>query len=118
MRKTYLFFAAVLLSLLGGSALLHFLSQNLGESSAGGTLQSGRSVSATSDSWYLVCNNSPDTATIKTAGKTIVVAPSKVLVDGHAIAPLDVAVRSVEVKVKRGKVVLVADGNPVTTVTR
>jgi hypothetical protein len=113
MRKTFLFFTVLLVLLVGGGITLQWASSQLGESSAGGTLQSGRSVVTFSDSWYLSCSNSTDTATIKTAGKTIIVAPDKVTVDGQAIAPLDVAVRSVEVKVKRGEVALVADGKDI-----
>jgi hypothetical protein len=117
MRKTFLFFGALLLLLVGGAFTLQIVAAGMG-SSVGGTLQSGRSVTATSDSWYLTCNNSPDTATIKTAGRTIVVAPDRVSVDGKLVAPLDEAACSVEVHVKQGKIEFVADGTPVGTVTR
>lgn len=117
MRKTFLFFGALLLLLIGGAFTLQLLASGF-ESSVGGTLQSGRSVSASSDSWYLTCENSPDTATIKTARRTIVVAPDKVIIDGKLVAPLDIAATEVEVKVKDGQIELVADGTSVAKVVR
>jgi hypothetical protein len=117
MRKTFLFFGALLLLLVGGAFTIQLVATGM-ESSVGGTLQSGRSVTATSDSWYLTCNNSPDTATIRTAGRTIVVAPAKVTVDGKLVAPLDVAACEVEVRVKDGQIEFLADGTSVGTVVR
>lgn len=118
MRKTFLFFGALLLLLVGGAFALQLLATGMGGGSTSGTLQSGRTVSASSDSWYLTCNNAPDTATIRTAGRTIVVAPDKVTVDGKLVAPLDVAACQVEVRVRDGQIELLADGTSVGTVVR
>jgi len=78
--------------------------------SSGGTLSSGRMVTASSTSWRLSTRNSQDTATIETAGHTIVVAPTTLLVDGNKVGTIDAGVKSVSVKVTGGKITFVADG--------
>ena len=83
--------------------------------SAGGTLSTGRTVLVYSDSLFLSATFSSDTATIKTGGKTIVVEPKRLVVDGRAIAPLNEQVSNVQVRVKRGTITFVADGKPVRT---
>ena len=84
-------------------------------SSAGGTLDSGRSIKTTSDSWYLSLGTSGDTATIQTSGRTIVVSKSAISVDGTNVADIDEKAANVEVNVKRGVITFVADGSPVAT---
>lgn len=84
-----------------------------GGGSAGGTLPSGRCVMTYSDSMFLSSTFSSDTATIKTAGKKIVVQPTSLSVDGVTIANIDEDVAVVQVNVKRGVVTFVADGTPV-----
>jgi hypothetical protein len=83
--------------------------------SAGGTLATGRSVQATSDSWQLSSQFSADTATIDTAGYTIVVAPAHLQVDGQTIAPLHPAAKAVTVHVEDGTITFTADGTSVAT---
>ncbi len=87
-------------------------------SSAGGTLRSGRSVVANSDSIYCWCTFASDTATIKTGRKEIVVQPTALLVDGVAVAEIEKDVAQIQVQVKRGAVTFVADGKPVNTLIR
>lgn len=86
--------------------------------SAGGTLSSGRSVMTHSDSIWLSSTFSFDTATIKTAGKKILVQPTSLIVDGVTVATLDKNVANVQVHVNRGVVTFVADGTPVQTSLR
>ena len=86
--------------------------------SASGRLSSGRSVNAQSDSWYLKCNFAADTATIETAGRTIVVAPDQLLVDGRALAAMDATTRSVNVSVRGNAITFVADGKTIASCPR
>lgn len=83
-------------------------------SSAGGTLKTGRTVIAHSDSIYLTTMFDTDTATIKTAFKTIVIQPTGVVVNGANIASIDPKVSKVEVHVDSGAIRVVADGQTVT----
>ncbi|MBL8814408.1 MAG: hypothetical protein JNL58_00145 [Planctomyces sp.] len=87
-------------------------------SSAGGTLRSGRSVIANSDSIYCWCTFASDTATIKTGRKEIVVQPTALLVDGVAVAEIENDVAQIQVQVERGEVTFLADGKPVNTSIR
>ena len=84
-------------------------------SSAGGTLNSGRSILVTSNSVYLSLGLVDDTAMIETAGRKIVVKPTELLVDGVHVGDVDTAAAKVEVIVKRGSIEFIADGNPVKT---
>ncbi len=81
--------------------------------SAGGTLRSGRSVIAHSDSLSLTATFSRDTATMETAGKLIVVEPSRLLVDGKTIAEISPETSDIEIYVRRGVVEFVADGKSI-----
>jgi hypothetical protein len=83
--------------------------------SAGGTLATGRSVMTHSDSIYLSSELRGDTATIKTDGKTIVVGPTHLLIDGAKVATINEAVADVQVRVNNGAVAFVADGRPIKT---
>jgi len=78
--------------------------------STSGTLATGRSVVTHSNSIYLSSAFSRDTATIRTAGKTIVVRPTCLLVDGVQVADIDEAAASIEVRMNRRKISVVADG--------
>ena len=83
------------------------------QGSAGATLSTGRSISASANHWYLMMENSADSATIRTAGRTIVVEPTRVLVDGRFVAPIAAAAKAIEVKITDGQVAFIADGRPV-----
>lgn len=83
--------------------------------SAGGRLATGRMITANSDSIYISSQFQGDTATIKTSGKTIVVAPSNIQIDGVTVATLDAAVADVRIDVKHGTIKFLADGSPVST---
>lgn len=87
-------------------------------SSTGGTLPSGRSVVAYSNSIYLTTLLDGDTATIKTAFKTILVKPTGLFVDGSNVASLDPKVANIEVHVKNGTIRVLADGRVVVPTTR
>lgn len=82
-------------------------------SSAGGTLRSGRSIMVHSNSLSLSTALSKDTATIDTAGKTIVVMPTQLLIDGAVVAEIDEAVKNVTINVEDGDVSFVADDTAV-----
>ncbi len=71
-----------------------------------------------SDSMTLSLTCASDTATIKTAEKTIVIEPTAIFVDGVVVANIDNGVADVQVRVKRGAVTFVADGMPVETSVR
>ena len=86
--------------------------------SAGGTLESGRSVMTYADSWYLGTEFQGDTATIRTAGHTIVVAPTQLSVDGKMLATMDKSIAAVDVTVRDGEIWFVADGTEVARCRR
>jgi hypothetical protein len=99
--------------------LLAFIWMSLDMSgSAGGTLESGRSVTGHSDSWSVSCEYSKDTATVETGGYEVVVFPEAISIDGKVRIPIDESIKSVEVKLKRGQLNLVADGNAVAEYRR
>ena len=83
-----------------------------------GRLASGRAVNASSDSVDLSAQFGKDTAEILTAGKTILVQPTALVVDGVKVADIDKDVADVRVDVKRGVVSFVADGKPVELLRR
>lgn len=83
--------------------------------SAGGSLANGRLVVTFSDSQFLSSTYSTDTATIKTAGKTIFVEPTRLIVDGEHVANINGDASHIEVRVARGAVRFEADGERVQT---
>ncbi len=85
---------------------------------ASGTLENGRSVTAHSDAWSLSSSYSGDTAEINTAGRTIVVRPQVILVDGRAVSSIDPATKAVEVRVQGDSITFIADGRTVATCPR
>ena len=82
-------------------------------SSAGGTLTSGRTVTTQSDSWYISSGFSNDTATIETAGHSIVVAPTQLTINGAIYATIAKNIKAIAVKVNDGEISFTADGTPV-----
>ena len=82
-------------------------------SSAGGTLASGRSVTTQSDSWYISSGFSNNTATIHTAGHSIVVTPTQLTIDGAIYATIAESIKAVAVTVNDGEITFTADGKPV-----
>lgn len=97
-------FVLVMTSLVGGSA--------------GGTLATGRSIWTQSDCIRLSSELRGDTATIKTGGKTIVVGPTNILIDGTSVATINESISDVKVHVKNGAVSFVVDGRPMVTSRR
>ncbi len=83
----------------------------LAGSSAGGTLSSGRSVVTYSDSSTLSSKLTRDTATFRTAGHTIEITPTRLVIDGNLVGTISPEVSKVEVHVERGAVEFVTDGN-------
>ncbi|HAH44740.1 hypothetical protein [uncultured Gimesia sp.] len=86
--------------------------------SASCTLNSGRSVTTNSDSWYLESQSSGDTATINTSGFQIVVAPQELRVDGKAIQTIENGVKKVTVNVQDRRIIFLADGKSVANYPR
>jgi hypothetical protein len=88
-----------------------------GSASTNCTLESGRTITTSSDSWYLSCEFDKDTATIRTAGHAIVVAPQQLRVDGATIASIDGAAKTVTVTIEDGAIEFVAEQRSVATWT-
>lgn len=87
---------------------------SLGGGAAGGTLPSGRSISAKSDTPSLRCDFQTDTATIVGGGRTIVVRPERLEVDGEHAADIAADALEISVSLRRGQIHIIADGSPVT----
>jgi hypothetical protein len=87
-------------------------------STSGGTLDTGRTVMTSARSWYIGTEFQSDTATIRTAGHTIVVAPTELLVDGKSLTVIDRKISSVEVTVGKREISFVADGREVARCRR
>jgi hypothetical protein len=81
--------------------------------SAGGTLESGRSVMTHSDGWCVSCECQQNVATIRTRGHRIIVAPAAVIIDRHVRVPIDDDAQEVVIKVFGDKITLIADGDVV-----
>jgi hypothetical protein len=105
--------AATVLVILMAVTGLFAVAISSGGSSAG-TLATGRSVQVKSDSIWLSCQYAGDAATIRTAGKTLVVAPRELLVDGRHVARLKPDAKSIVITAERGDITLVADGTEVS----
>ncbi|MCR9231187.1 MAG: hypothetical protein NXI29_09265 [bacterium] len=114
LKRIRIFTGLLLMALAVGGAVM--LATAGGMSS--GTLASGRSVTAQSDSWKLDATYSGDTATIKTAGFNIEVTPDRLNVDRQRIAFIDSRAKSVGVKVKANEIIFHADGKWVATYRR
>jgi hypothetical protein len=107
--------AIVFAVLLLAAACLFITAMLYGESSAGAILASGRCVAASGNSWYLSLTTSGETATIQLAGRTIVVAPTSVQVDGRSVASLPATAKLVTVDVQDGEITLTADEQRIDT---
>ena len=119
MTKRWLITICLLVVLLPIFAALSFvIFAMFSGGSAGGTLASGRSVMTYSDSIFLSSELRGDTAIIKTDGKTIVVNPTTLVIDGANVAIIDEEVSAVQVTVKKGVVNFVVDGKTVATTMR
>lgn len=87
--------------------------------SAGGTLASGRSVTTYSDAWDgLSSTFTADTARIDTAGRTILIRPEQILIDGRPLTKIDKATKSVAVRVEGDTINFAANGRIVATCPR
>jgi hypothetical protein len=87
--------------------------------SSSSTLKSGRTVTATYHGWTGIgAADSDDSTTLEMAGHQIVVAPSKLIVDGRTIATIDVNAKTVAVDGDRHAIRIVADGKPIATISR
>jgi hypothetical protein len=83
------------------------------------TLKSGRTVTATYRGWAGIgAADTSDSTAVEMGGHQIVVAPSKLVVDGRTIAQLDINAKSVEVDGDRHAIRVTADGKPVATISR
>jgi hypothetical protein len=114
LKQVFIWFAAAAFLVIVGVLVLGALAGG----SCGGTLATGRGVNARSDSWYMSSAFSNDTATIRTAGRTIVIAPTNVQVDGRTLTAIDASVKSVDVIVEGNAISFVADGRKVATCPR
>lgn len=83
------------------------------------TLKSGRTVTATYHGWSGIgVADRPDSTTINMAGRQIVVAPTKLVVEGRTIATIDAQAKSVTVDGDKHAIRFTADGRLVATVQR
>ncbi len=80
-------------------------------SSASATFTSGRSIKTTANTLWLEVGFAADTATIKTLGNVVVVAPNAIYLNERYWAPLDPAAKDVQVTMQQGQLRIVADGN-------
>jgi hypothetical protein len=78
-----------------------------------GRLQSGRVVSASSDTLWVTARNEPNTCTIALGMKKVVVESERVLLGERVIANVDKSTRQVAVIRKDAKLTVVADGKVV-----
>lgn len=88
--------------------------------SASTTLRSGRSINATSHCWQGVdvSETSNDSASIDTAGCTIVVAPKQLIVAGQTFATIDEKAKSIDVDISRDEIAIKVDGQRVGSLLR
>lgn len=114
LKRVLLFLALASLLLVTGILALGALAGG----SCGGMLGCGRTVMAHSDSWYLTSTFTGDVATIETAGRTIVVGPTNLQVDGRSLGSIDASVKSVDVVVEGREISFVADGRKVASCPR
>jgi hypothetical protein len=79
--------------------------------SCGMTLPTGRSIDASSDTIYLSASRvGQDTSKINLGGKTVVVEPKRIIVEGVEVATIDESARKVSVLRSQGEIVVIADG--------
>ncbi len=104
--------------LFAGLLLLVGVVITFAQASAGCTLMTGRSISATSNGWSLSLESTKDTTTIRTSGRKIVVAPNFVQIDGQRVANIDPAIKLIDVRVARGGVTVIGDDQEISTFLR
>lgn len=114
MKRVAIAIAVLFSLLLIGLVALIASAVMFSHSSVGATLANGRSVSADADSWYMGLETAADTATIRTAGRTIVVRPTTLHVDGRSVASIPATTKSVAITVQDGTVTFIADGERLT----
>lgn len=115
MAKKILFGAAIL------AAIMIFLVTGLvvlvalfgTSASVGGTLPSGRSVTASAKSIFVGFESSGNTAIVSTWGRKVEIAPAQFTVDGQYSGPLPAGAKAVDVKFQGDDVSITADGVPV-----
>lgn len=81
--------------------------------SVGGTLPSGRSVTASAKSFFISFEASGNTAIMRTWGREVTIAPAQFTIDGQYTGPLPAGAKAVEVKFEGDEVRIIADGLPV-----
>ena len=77
--------------------------------SAGCTLPTGRSISASAH-FCVSLESSKDTSTIRTLRHEIVIAPTSLTVDGHVVGPIPSTAKNVDVDVDWNGIKVFADG--------
>ena len=84
------------------------------------TLRSGRSITATSHTWWGVniSEKSNGTVELEGAGYAIVIAPKQLIVDGATFATIDEKAKSVDIDISRGEVAFKVDGERVGSLLR
>lgn len=82
--------------------------------SVGGTLPSGRSITASAKSFTIGIETSGNTAIVRTWGRKVEIAPAKFTIDDQFSGPLPPGAKSVNVHIDGEKVNITADGVPVT----
>lgn len=78
--------------------------------STGGTLASGRVISASSDTFSIGQSNDADTATLTLGSTTVIVEPKRVVIDGQPAVRLNPQTKRVQVTRASHKLRVVADG--------
>ena len=79
------------------------------------TLPTGRAVVFGTDRFYrsTTYSDTADTATVAIGGRTVVVKPTGIVVDGVPAVPVAEAAKSVEVSEKAGRLLVRADGRTI-----
>jgi len=103
--------AAIVLFVLAGLVVLVALFGT--SASVGGTLPSGRSVTASAKSFFISFESSGNTAIVRTWGREVAIAPAQFTIDGQYTGPLPAGAKAVEVKFQGDDVSITADGVPV-----
>jgi len=88
--------------------------------SASTALKSGRSITATSHTWWGVnlSEKSNGTVEIETAGYAIVIAPKQLIVDGRTFAAIDEKAKSIDIDISKSEVAFKVDGERVGSLLR
>jgi hypothetical protein len=76
----------------------------------GATLPSGRSVTASTKSWFVGLETSGNTAIVRTSRRTVLIEPTKVVVDGRLFGSIPAGARAINVDMNSDEIVITADG--------